>query len=645
MSAAVRLSVWFLVVVLVFVTAGLVEGIEPARPGVTGRISDEAKKVEELIKALEQRNWQNSIDSLVQIGEPAVEPLIRTLKDTSIKTWVIHARAVNALAKIGTRQAVEAVTESLKNKESNDYVRGFAAIALGDIKSSEAIEPLIEALTDESQFVRWKCAQALGKLCHKQGSNALILALKDEDQYVRAAAARSLGKIKSQKAGYALVNAFQDGHWFVRLNSRNALLEIDKPAVEYLIKALNDKNPQVRWQAAWALGRIKTEKAVELLIEALGDSDWMVRDEAAVALVRINSKEAIEPLKEALKRKTGYIRDEAAWVLGQMKSDKAVEKNKNQDKSSRKIPINQVSCGQKTYPCYPETLDARPVVPSPHTTLDGAVIVTAFTKDRKYTLIPVTVENGEPLNYKQGQWGKGRQLEVDAADFPTLAGTGLHSEAELNQTKMITGRSIVEITELGRPGRSSGAGFMSDDEDIISVLKGDNRLVSKLGLSHPQMAGPLFHVWNMILTDVESNRLGRFWEHFEYLLYNGKKVHLKAEGTKGWQESLFEDEVLGTFQFEVWRELEPGDKAFLREKYSHLSEEQMTEFVKKLSYIHTGEMVPYYIMRYGFYEGHTDYRADPIAIAYIFGLRSLAEIENTFPGNLYDVLTEHFVRK
>ena len=43
--------------------------------------------------------------------------------------------------------------------------------------------------------------------------------------------------------------------------------------------------------------------------------------------------------------------------------------------------------------------------------------------------------------------------------------------------------------------------------------------------------------------------------------------------------------------------------------------------------------VPFYIMRYGFYEGHTSYRADPIAIACIFGLRSLQQIESwSMPG-------------
>jgi hypothetical protein len=54
-------------------------------------------------------------------------------------------------------------------------------------------------------------------------------------------------------------------------------------------------------------------------------------------------------------------------------------------------------------------------------------------------------------------------------------------------------------------------------------------------------------------------------------------------------------------------------------------------------------MEPYYVMRYGFYEGHTDYRVDPIAIAFIFGLKRLEEIERAFPGELHKTLTSHFI--
>jgi hypothetical protein len=171
------------------------------------------------------------------------------------------------------------------------------------------------------------------------------------------------------------------------------------------------------------------------------------------------------------REKVDELTGETAWIMG---------------KASGKMPPDRSYCGRKENLCYPATLDTKPDISSPHTTLDAVEIVTAFMKDGKYALIPVTVENGKPLNYAQRQWGKGRQLEVDTGDFPTLARTGLHSEAELNRTKTITGRSTVEIAELGRPGRSSGAGFMGDDEDIISVIKGDNCLVERLGLRHPQ---------------------------------------------------------------------------------------------------------------------------------------------------------------
>jgi len=626
MTAMQRFSIW-LVVVSVFITGGFAAS------------AGERKKVDELIGKLGQGDWQNAVNALANIGEPAVEPLILTLQDRSVTSWVVHARAVDVLAKIGSQRAVEAVVKSVEDTGLNQYVRGSAVLAVVELKPKEAARVLSRISRDKNQFVRWKCAQALGMLGDKEGTDVLIQALSDEDKYVRAAAARSLGQIKSENAGDDLVNALKDENWLVRLNVREALLQIGKPIADRLIAALKDKNDSIRWQVACVLGRIKSDKAIEPLIEALADADWMIRDEAAVALTKFDSGKVTEPLGDALKDKSDYIQEGAAWVLSQIKLDGAVKKEPSRGTASRKIPPGQICCGRKVYPCYPATLDTEPDIPSPYTTLDGVEVVTAFLKDKKYTLVPVTVENGKPLNYKQNQWGKGRQLEVDADDFPALARTGLHSDAELSRTKMITGRSIVEIADLGRPGRSSGAGFMSDDEDIISVLRGDNKLVTKLGLGHPQTAGPLFHVWNMILKDVELNRLGRFWEPFEYILYNGQKVFVKAEGTKGWQESLFDDEILGKFQIEIWRQPDQNEKAFLREKYPDLTNDQMEAFLKKLSHINTGEMVPYYIMRYGFYEGHTDYRADPISIAWIFGLRSLEQIEAAFEGKLDEALS------
>jgi hypothetical protein len=287
---------------------------------------------------------------------------------------------------------------------------------------------------------------------------------------------------------------------------------------------------------------------------------------------------------------------------------------------------------------YPHTYDRMPKNPSPFVMKDGTEIVVAYTKDKKYTCLPVTVENGEPLNYVRGgeKMGKGNQLKIDAEDFPTLAETGLHSEIELDQTKTITGRSVGVITEIGRPDRSSGSGFMSHDEDLISVLKGDNRLVRKMGLTHPQTAKALFHVWNLVYLP---------YQEVEYLVYNGKKIFFQIEGGRGWQESIFDDEILGQHRLKIWRELEDVEKEYLTQRYSHLKGEQLEELIGNLSIIATGEMPFYYIMRYGFYEGHTDFRTDPIAVAFIFGLRSLEDIHDALGGDLYKALNERFTRE
>jgi hypothetical protein len=159
------------------------------------------------------------------------------------------------------------------------------------------------------------------------------------------------------------------------------------------------------------------------------------------------------------------------------------------------------------------------------------------------------------------------------------------------------------------------------------------------------MAKPLFQIWNIILKEIELGKWGRFWDHIQYFFYNGRKIILKAQGTKGWRVSIFQDEIQGRFDITVRYDLSHEEKSFLRDSYSHLSTQQITDLEAKLSNIPFSEMAPYYVMRYGFYEGHTDYRSDPIAIAFIFGLKSLEEIESVFQGNLFKTLTKHFTKE
>ncbi len=307
--------------------------------------------------------------------------------------------------------------------------------------------------------------------------------------------------------------------------------------------------------------------------------------------------------------------------------------------ASRAETLTQITFENQVYGLCPVHFDSRPAVPSPYTTDDGHAIVLTSTHDSQYMLVPVTLENTKR---------KGQQRYVNAGDFPTLAQTGYHCERELDQTRMITGRTIAEITELGRPDRLSTSGFLAEGEDIIAVLKGDNRFARRLEISHAQLARPLFHVLNLVARNQEQgNHLHYEGHRAEYppFYYNGKKISVKVEYTRGGQESIFADGLNGALAIQIRRDLKPREKDYLDSRYAHLSRTQREDLACKLSTLFVGEMLMYYVKWYGFYEGHTEWRADPIAIAFIFGLKDLEQLDAVFDGRLHEALTKPFTRE
>lgn len=288
------------------------------------------------------------------------------------------------------------------------------------------------------------------------------------------------------------------------------------------------------------------------------------------------------------------------------------------------------------YELYPKVNDKRPDIPSPFTDALGRELVTAVTKDNKFAVMEVNMGNHR---------GICKQLIVDTIDFPDLVKTGLHDEKKLLKQDTITGRYIKEITRLGLPGQLSSGGFMATDENIIAVLKGDNAIVSKMGFTHPELAKPLFHVLNMMDHDLNLNRWNMTvhqWDNIRKFYYHEQVINVLAYDTKGGQLSIFDDDLQGVFHIKLWRDLSDSELFFLKERYGDLTDKEFEVLVNRLSFINTGELQPQYIMRYGFYEGHTFWRTDPIAIAFIFGMKNLKEIEGFFPGILYSMLTDHF---
>jgi HEAT repeat protein len=135
------------------------------------------------------------------------------------------------------------------------------------------------------------------KMREKKDVKGLIKALGDEkDSNVRGNAAIALSNIGDSRAVEPLIRLLHDAHSDVRWNAAEALGKIGEPTVEPLIRALMDGSNDVRQNAAQALGTVGDARAVEPLIRALGDSDWRVLWNAARALGKIGDPRAVEPL-------------------------------------------------------------------------------------------------------------------------------------------------------------------------------------------------------------------------------------------------------------------------------------------------------------------------------------------------------------
>jgi hypothetical protein len=185
---------------------------------------------------------------------------------------------------------------------------------------------------------------------------------------------------------------------------------------------------------------------------------------------------------------------------------------------------------------------------------------------------------------------------------------------------------------------------MAGDVDIVLVLRGDNQLDSCMGLTRRALSKAFFHLWNTVLfMNNYENRGNISSEGSNTLFYSGKKIWYSAPNRRGWQYSLFKDRIQGECHLELKVKLTDGERSFIDSQYASLPVNEKMEFIENLIHLHTGEMAAYYIQYYGFYEGHTDYRADPIKLAFIFGLKSIEELYEVFEGQLFNRIKDHHV--
>ncbi|MBZ2165943.1 HEAT repeat domain-containing protein [Methanobacterium spitsbergense] len=365
----------------------------------------EEKAIAPLIQSLkdeEERVRNEVFNSLVKIGDPAVDTLIMALKDEKLEEGVKFA-----LIKIGEHSSRNLM---FKYNNQNRDTKIYYINLMGEIGDKNSIEHLIHILKDIKSYEKYdrkiliSTIKALGKIgderatdiihdlyfrfCRSQsdryltelfmdviinvdrnGSDFLVQELSSNDCKVREEVADALIKMENQMAVDPLIRALTDNKGDIfRKRASEILYRIGKPAVIPLIQALRDEDRYLRCGAADSLGKIGDERAVNPLINALKDKDSYIRLEAAKALDKIGWKSkggqenvyyliaktkwievskignlAVFPLIQTLKYGELDLRFNAAEALGEIGDERALEPLKQSLKDENEDVRKKVS--------------------------------------------------------------------------------------------------------------------------------------------------------------------------------------------------------------------------------------------------------------------------------------------------------------
>jgi HEAT repeat protein len=162
----------------------------------------------------------------------------------------------------------------------------------------EAERALAAELRSQDPAVRQRASERLAaaEALHAPGTFAEVL--REGDWQVRRTAVHALTRHASKELLASLITALRDEHhdFNVLSSALQLLTRIDLDVTTPLAELLKDPNPDVRIQAALALGEQSTPAAAAPLLEALDDPDVNVRFHAVEALGRLRAPEATGPL-------------------------------------------------------------------------------------------------------------------------------------------------------------------------------------------------------------------------------------------------------------------------------------------------------------------------------------------------------------
>ena len=250
-----------------------------------------------------------AIDSIAAMGEEVVPLLIDKFTTKSARE---RLTVINILKKIGSA-AVPDLVQALRSLDGLVVQR--VCWALGDIKDSAAVEPLIGVCDHSRWQVREQAIGALGKIGDHAADHVILQSFADSIGQVRKAAAVSAGKMGIVDAVPGLVHTLGDEFYGARLSAMDWLLKIDTAVVVQTLRdSIDSDNSLVGDLGCRVLGRFANLEAFNILTEQFRSFNRDRRAHAATAIIEA------DPMDTCAFRQFLFDREEDELVLLKMNS-------------------------------------------------------------------------------------------------------------------------------------------------------------------------------------------------------------------------------------------------------------------------------------------------------------------------------------
>lgn len=190
-----------------------------------------------------------AVEVLNEIGNVhAIKDLLVAIKD---KDWWVRSRAADALGKIGGPRVVDAVIQLIK--DDDEFIRRTAIEIINATKDARTYDTLVEALSDTDWWVRERAVDGLANLGNKNAVPVLLKLMEKErgNADLMVIIIRALGKLKATAAIQPIVQELKTGCEHVKAEALSALMSITNEehasvVVESIIESTKHESTQIR---------------------------------------------------------------------------------------------------------------------------------------------------------------------------------------------------------------------------------------------------------------------------------------------------------------------------------------------------------------------------------------------------------------